>query len=81
MPEMALYNVFAVITVLAAVFGYINYRFIKLPGTIGIMIISLLFSLLAGNLTGERFAVDCVHPRRSECCLDNRNHRCLKFQI
>jgi CPA1 family monovalent cation:H+ antiporter len=46
MPAMALYNVFAVITVLAAVFGYINYRFIKLPGTIGIMIISLLSSLL-----------------------------------
>jgi CPA1 family monovalent cation:H+ antiporter len=46
MADMALYNVFAVITVLAAVFGYINYRFIKLPGTIGIMIISLLSSLL-----------------------------------
>lgn len=45
MPDMALYNVFAVITVLAAGFAYINYRFIKLPGTIGIMIISLLFSL------------------------------------
>jgi len=42
---MALYNAFAVITVLAAIFGYINYRFIKLPGTIGIMIISLLLSL------------------------------------
>jgi CPA1 family monovalent cation:H+ antiporter len=43
---MALYNVFAVITVLAAVFAYINHRFVKLPGTIGIMIISLLSSLL-----------------------------------
>lgn len=43
---MALYNIFAVLTVLAALFGYINHRFIKLPGTIGIMIISLLFSLL-----------------------------------
>lgn len=43
---MALYNVFAVITVLAAAFAYINHRFIKLPGTIGIMLISLLSSLL-----------------------------------
>jgi monovalent cation:H+ antiporter, CPA1 family len=43
---MALYNIFAVLTVLAALFGYVNHRFIKLPGTIGIMIISLLFSLL-----------------------------------
>jgi len=49
---MALYNIFAVITVLAALFGYLNYRFIKLPGTIGIMIISLLFSLLV-ILLGE----------------------------
>jgi CPA1 family monovalent cation:H+ antiporter len=43
---MTLYNIFAGLTVLAALFGYVNYRFIKLPGTIGIMIISLLFSLL-----------------------------------
>jgi CPA1 family monovalent cation:H+ antiporter len=43
---MALYNIFAVITVLAAGFAYVNHRFIKLPGTIGIMIISLLSSLL-----------------------------------
>jgi CPA1 family monovalent cation:H+ antiporter len=43
---MALYNIFAVITVLATLFSYINYRFIKLPGTIGIMVISLLSSLL-----------------------------------
>ena len=33
-------------TVLAALFAYINYRFIRLPGTIGIMLISLFFSLV-----------------------------------
>src|SRR5215472_6986398 len=43
---MALYDAFAIITVLAALFGYINYRFIRLPGTIGIMLISLLFSFI-----------------------------------
>ncbi|AYD48691.1 MAG TPA: sodium:proton antiporter [Arachidicoccus soli] len=42
---MELYNSFAVIIVLAAVFGYINFRFIKLPNTIGVMIISLVGSL------------------------------------
>jgi monovalent cation:H+ antiporter, CPA1 family len=42
---MALYNAFAIMTVLAACFAYINYRFIHLPGTIGIMLISLLMSL------------------------------------
>lgn len=43
---MALYNAFAVMTVLAALFAYINYRFIRWPGTIGILFISLLFSLV-----------------------------------
>jgi CPA1 family monovalent cation:H+ antiporter len=43
---MALYDAFAIITVLAALFAYINYRFIRLPGTIGIMLISLVASLI-----------------------------------
>lgn len=34
-----------VLVVLAAVFGYINVRFIKLPDTIGLMVITLLFTL------------------------------------
>lgn len=42
---MTLYNAFAILTVLAALFAYINHRFIRLPGTIGIMFISLLLSL------------------------------------
>ena len=42
---MALYNAFAVMTVLAALFAYINHRFIRWPATIGILFISLLFSL------------------------------------
>jgi len=42
---MALYDAFAILTVLAALFAYLNHRFIKLPGTIGIMLISLVCSL------------------------------------
>lgn len=42
---MEIYNVITIIIVLAAIFGYINHRFIKLPGTIGIMLISLIASL------------------------------------
>jgi CPA1 family monovalent cation:H+ antiporter len=34
------------VVVLSAVFGYINHRFVKLPGTIGIMIISIIASLV-----------------------------------
>ncbi len=43
---MEIYNIITVIILLAAVFGYINHRFIKLPGTIGIMLISLIASLI-----------------------------------
>lgn len=42
---MQFYNTFIVIIVLAATFGYFNIRFLKLPKTIGIMIIALLTSL------------------------------------
>ncbi|MEP7229448.1 MAG: sodium:proton antiporter [Ginsengibacter sp.] len=43
---MEIYNIITLIIVLAAIFGYINFRFIKLPGTIGIMLISLVASLV-----------------------------------
>lgn len=35
----------ALLITLAAVFSYINYRFIKLPATIGVMVLALLLSL------------------------------------
>ena len=43
--KMDIYNIFSALIVLTAAFSYINQRFIKLPATIGIMIISLLTSL------------------------------------
>ena len=55
---MEIYNIITLIIILAAIFGYINHRFIKLPGTIGIMLISLLASLLVvgiGALSPEFF--------------------------
>lgn len=42
---MQVYNLITVIIVLTAVFGYINFKFLKLPATIGIMIISIVASL------------------------------------
>jgi CPA1 family monovalent cation:H+ antiporter len=42
---MQLYDALAILTVLAALFGYINYRFIRLPDTIGVMLISLVASM------------------------------------
>lgn len=43
---MEIYNYFTVIILLAAAFGYFNIRFLKLPRTIGVMIIALLTSLV-----------------------------------
>jgi len=43
---MEVYNIITLIVVLAAIFAYINFRFIKLPSTIGIMLLSLLASLI-----------------------------------
>lgn len=50
---MEILNTIAILLTLSAVFSYLNYRFIKLPTTIGIMLISLvisLFLLISGKL-------------------------------
>ena len=43
---MGLFEIIAILLTLSAVFSFINYRFLKLPNTIGLMLIRLLFSLL-----------------------------------
>ncbi|MCP4849135.1 MAG: sodium:proton antiporter [Verrucomicrobiaceae bacterium] len=43
---MPAFDVIAVLLVLAALFGYVNFRYIKLPTTIGLMLLGLIFSLL-----------------------------------
>ena len=43
---MSLFAILSILIVLAAIFGYINVRFIKLPITIGMMLISIIFSLI-----------------------------------
>ena len=42
---MSLFNIIAVLITLSALFSYINYQYIKLPTTIGVMLIALLMSL------------------------------------
>lgn len=41
---MELYYSFSALIVLASIFAYINYRFLKLPSTIGIMVIAITVS-------------------------------------
>lgn len=42
---MDYFSIAATLTVLSAVFGYINVRFLKLPITIGLMILTIVFTL------------------------------------
>ncbi len=42
---MNLFHILALLLAIAALFSYLNHRFLKLPTTIGIMMIALLFSL------------------------------------
>lgn len=43
---MSLFTVFAIVITLTAVFSYVNEVYIKLPGTIGIMLASLISSIV-----------------------------------
>jgi CPA1 family monovalent cation:H+ antiporter len=55
---LEVYNLISIIVVIAAAFGYINFRFIKLPATIGIMLISVIASLIVigiGNTNPKFF--------------------------
>ncbi|MGD8525532.1 MAG: sodium:proton antiporter [Thioalkalispiraceae bacterium] len=60
---MELLNAAAVLITLAAVFGFINARFFKLPTTIGIMLISLVCSL-ALIITEKLGLADVSSPAR-----------------
>ena len=42
---MSIYNAFALLTLLAALFSYLNHRYFRLPDTIGIMLMSIITSL------------------------------------
>ncbi|WP_111707358.1 cation:proton antiporter [Lutibacter citreus] len=43
---MSLFAIISVLIVISALFGYLNVRFLKLPTTIGLMVITIIFTLL-----------------------------------
>ena len=63
---MSLLSITSILITVSALFAFVNYRTLKLPTTIGIMVISLIFSLalvLLGNAgfgDAERIASDIV---------------------
>jgi CPA1 family monovalent cation:H+ antiporter len=53
---MPLFDIIALLLSLAALFAYINHRYVRLPPTIGVMVIALVVSLaliIAGEIVGE----------------------------
>ena len=48
-------NIVAILLVLAAVFAFINHRYIKLPSTIGVMALALVVSLALAVLSSLGF--------------------------
>ncbi|MBP3943632.1 sodium:proton antiporter [Sphingobacteriaceae bacterium WQ 2009] len=52
---MEIYYSFSVLIVFATLFSYINHRYLKLPASIGIMLIALVFSLAIVGFGGKLF--------------------------
>ncbi len=57
---MSIFEVIALLTTLAAIFSYLNHRFIRLPTTIGLMLITLVMSLslIVGSYLGFGFEAE-----------------------
>jgi len=49
---MDFFNIATVLIFLSAIFGYINVRFLKLPNSIGLMLITILFTLVVFAISG-----------------------------
>jgi monovalent cation:H+ antiporter, CPA1 family len=58
---ISLYSILTILIVLTATFSYINFRYIKLPATIGVMLISLLCSLIILGI-GKFYPPAVRHP-------------------
>ena len=59
---MDIYTIITVLIVISAAFGYINARFLKMPTTIGLMSITILFTLIIIALSF--FGIDLIDVER-----------------
>lgn len=48
---MGMFTVITILVVFSAIFGYVNVRFFKMPNTIGLMFITILFTLILFGLS------------------------------
>ena len=42
---MSIFDIAAILVGLSALFGYVNYRFLKLPHTIGLVVVAMAASI------------------------------------
>jgi hypothetical protein len=64
---MKFFNLIAILIVISSIFAYINFRFIKLPSVIGVMLVSILVSL--GMILADRLGLGIA--REGEYLLKN----------
>lgn len=55
---MNLFHTIAILTVLAALFSYVNYRFIKLPASVGLIVMALVLSFSLEIMGALGFAME-----------------------
>jgi len=67
---MDILNTIAILLTLSAIFSYLNYRFIKLPTAIGIMLIALMLSLLLLIIGKIGFFDFSVHAKKLISSID-----------
>ncbi|MEZ4586514.1 MAG: sodium:proton antiporter [Gemmatimonadales bacterium] len=59
---MSAFDVVAILTTLTALFAWVNHRYLRLPPTIGLMVLAMVFS--AALVTASRFGADFQAPLR-----------------
>jgi CPA1 family monovalent cation:H+ antiporter len=55
---MSIFHTIAILTVLAALFSYVNYRFIKLPASVGLIVMALVLSFSLEIMGALGFAME-----------------------
>jgi CPA1 family monovalent cation:H+ antiporter len=58
---MEIFNIIAVLVTFAAVVNFLNYRYIKLPSTVGVLLISLVISILLMVLWSYGIGIEKQH--------------------
>jgi len=60
---MSLFDIIAILITITAIFSYLNFRYLRLPATIGVMLISLLFSagIILLKYIGLDFTLQAEH--------------------